>query len=59
MNLVLAEDVPVYLEFLATERGKFAQGYDRFRAALDRIDCAARRQALSGDEFYGPFCKGE
>jgi hypothetical protein len=56
MNLVLAEDVPVYLEFLATPCGEFARGYKQFRAALDRIDYAARRQALIGDEFYGPVC---
>lgn len=37
MNLVMAEDVPAYLAFLATPQGEFAQGYDRHRRATMRI----------------------
>jgi hypothetical protein len=59
VNLVLPEDVPIYLEFLDTPPGQFDRGYERFRAALDRIDYAARRRALSGDEFYGRFYQAQ
>lgn len=57
INLVLPEDVPAYLAFLATPTGEFAHGYDRFRTAHDGIDFAARRRMLRGDEFYGRFCQ--
>ncbi len=59
MNLVLPEDVPTYLEFLAAPPGHFGRAYEQFSQALDRIDHAARRRALKGDEFYGRFCQME
>ncbi len=58
VNLVLPEDVPLYLAFLATPLGQFARGYEQFRAAIDGIDYTSRRQALCGDKLYGRFCKG-
>jgi hypothetical protein len=56
MNLILPEDMPAYLEFLKTPSGRFAEGYERFQAALDRIDYAARARSLRDDDFYGRFC---
>src|SRR5262249_25019482 len=56
MNLILPEDMPAYLEFLATPSGRFAEGYERFRAALDRIDYAAPARSLRKDDFYGRSC---
>ncbi len=56
MNLMLPEDIPVYLEFLATPRGQFDEGLQRFDEALRRIDYASRRRSLKADEFYGRFC---
>jgi len=59
MNVILSEDVPLYLAFLSTPVGKFESGYERLRSALDQIDYSARRRALSNDDFYGPFCRCE
>lgn len=46
MNLVLPEDVPIYLEFLSTPQGQFKIGYERFRQRLDQIDYASRSERL-------------
>ncbi len=56
-NLIIVEDVPIYLEFLATPSGQFDNGYRKFVQALDRIDMLSRRQALSRIPLYAPFCK--
>lgn len=57
MQLVVPEDVPIYLEFLDTPSGEFARGYARWRAALDRIDSAERQRQCRQDPLYRPFCK--
>jgi len=61
MNLVIVEDVPIYLEFLATPRGQSREGYRRWREALDRVHSPERQRErqkqLAGDPFYAPFCK--
>ena len=57
MNLVTADDVPIYLEFLNTPVGQFQEGYRRFQAALATIDYEKRRVALAGDPFYASFRK--
>jgi hypothetical protein len=57
MNLMLPDDIPLYLAFLHTPPGHFAAGYRAFEAALGRIDYAARQQALSTNPLYAPFCR--
>jgi hypothetical protein len=56
MNLMVVEDVPIFLEFLETPAGRFAEGYGKFREALDRIDMRARQRELAHIPFYAPFC---
>jgi hypothetical protein len=46
MNLVLPEDVPIYLEFLSTPAGKFQTGYAEFRRRIDEIDHESRSRRL-------------
>ncbi len=58
MNLVTAADVPIYLEFLSTPPGQFADGYRRFVEAMDRIDREERRRSLSQTPPYTPYCGG-
>jgi hypothetical protein len=57
MNLVIRDDVPIYLEFLRTPRGSFAEGYRKFREAIDSIDYKARLKSLREIPLYAPFCK--
>lgn len=60
MNLVVVEDVPIYLEFLATPKGQYAEGYRKWQEALDRVHSPERQRErqiqLAGDPFYAPFC---
>lgn len=56
MNLVLAEDIPVHLDFLATSAGRFEEGYRRWREALSAIDWKARQRSLRSESPYGRFC---
>lgn len=56
MHLVTPDDVPAYLEFLATPPDRFAAGYAAWRAAVESVDYPARRRALCGDPLYAPFC---
>ena len=56
VHLVAPDDVPAYLDFLATTPDRFAEGYAAWRAAVESVDYGARRQALCGDPLYAPFC---
>jgi hypothetical protein len=58
VNLMVVEDVPHYLEFLATPPGQFEESYRKFREALDGVDIRARQQALAHIPLYAPFCQG-
>ena len=57
MNLVLAEDIPIHIDFLQTPKGKFEVGYQKWRGRIESIDFKQRCQKLKGHEIYGPFCK--
>jgi hypothetical protein len=57
MNLMLIEDVPIYLAFLRTPPGQFGEGYRAFQDALQRIDYQARKQALHTHPLYARFCE--
>jgi len=57
MNLVLPEDMPIYLEFLSTTRGEFEIGYRCWQSKLDAIDYESRRTQLKADPLYAPFLK--
>lgn len=57
MNLIVVDDVPLYLEFLATPSGGFEEGYRKFQKALDRIDILARQKELASIPLYAPFCR--
>ena len=56
MNLILPEDVPIYVELLEATDGDFSNSYEKFRASINRIDILNRRESLTSDEFYGPYC---
>jgi hypothetical protein len=56
LNLLVVGDVPIYLEFLGTPPGQFAEGYQKFEQALSRIDREERRRRLAHIPFYAPFC---
>jgi hypothetical protein len=57
MNLMTSEDIPIYLEFLQTPRGSFAQGYKKLEAALEAVDFKERQTRLKDDPLYEAFCK--
>ncbi len=57
MNLVLPEDIPIYLQFLATPSGHFHEGARLWWAALSRIDYKDRRKALRAIPPYTRYCK--
>ena len=57
MNLVLAVDIPIHLEFLQTPKGKFIEGYQKWRGQIGNIDFKKRCKELKDHEIYGPFCK--
>jgi hypothetical protein len=55
-NLIVAEDVPAFLEFLVTPSDQFEIGSERFRSNLRSIDYEHRRQQLRTDDLYRQFC---
>jgi hypothetical protein len=57
MNLVLPEDTPIYLEFLATPVGNFATGYANMRRRVEEIDYEERSIRLREVEPYAPFLR--
>jgi len=57
MNLVIVDDVPIYLEFLECAPNQFERGYRRFRDALHQIDIEARQRELRTNPLYAPFCE--
>ncbi len=57
MNLVLPEDTPIYLEFLATPKGHFANGYAAYQKRLEGINYETRKEKLRDDPLYAPFLK--
>lgn len=57
MNLMTAEDIPIYLRFLQTPIGMFDQGYRQFEKETSGIDMLARSRQLKGDPLYERFCK--
>lgn len=57
LNLTLPEDVPIFLEFLATPHGDFQRGYAEFEKNCDAIDIRKRQAMLKNDPIYAPFCR--
>ena len=57
MNLIIVEDVMIYLEFLETPLGQFSVGHQKYGQVLARIDIRARQRDLAGLQLYAPFCK--
>lgn len=57
MNLVISDDIPLFVEFLNTPRGQFEKGYINFIAHLQKIDRAERQKALKDTEPYVKYCK--
>lgn len=55
MDLVLPEDIPIYLAFLSTPAGQFESGYAKFRQKLGEIDYASRRKHLRDVPPYSRF----
>ncbi len=59
MHLALAEDAPIYLDFLSTPAGQFQAGYARYKHALDQIDYTSRRTSLRNVPLYAPFLRNQ
>jgi hypothetical protein len=57
MDLMLVEDVPIYLEFLETPPGQFLTGYQKCEQTLAQIDRRRRQRDLAEIALYAPFCK--
>ncbi|MDF7802188.1 hypothetical protein P4C99_22140 [Pontiellaceae bacterium B1224] len=57
MNLIIKDDIPIYLEFLKTPLGEFEQGYSIWRDKLSKIDIGNRMKLLRGNPVYADFCK--
>jgi hypothetical protein len=61
MNLIVVEDVPIHMEFLATPRGRYEDGERKWQEVLDRIytpeRMRERRRRLANDPFYASFCR--
>jgi hypothetical protein len=57
MNLRTAEDVPIYLDFLATPPGGYAAGAAEYYRRLDAIDLESRRKLLWDDLLYIRFAR--
>lgn len=51
-QLILRQDVPAILAFLATETGGERVAWQRWREYWEKIDYSARRQELAADPFY-------
>jgi hypothetical protein len=56
---MVAEDVPIYLAFLDTPRGRFLEGYSKFEQGLSNINYQDRRQRLAETSLYARFCEKE
>ena len=56
INLVITDDIPIYIQFLKTPIGQFQQGYLRWDTALETIDYEKRKRSLKSDPFYSRFC---
>jgi hypothetical protein len=59
MNLAVAEDALIYLDFLAAPKGSFAKAYAFYRKRLEAIDYESRRKELRDDPPYAPFLKSK
>lgn len=56
MNLMVQEDIPIYIEFLKTPPGEFELGYTKWDKYMDSINYEKRKKELSWIPFYEPFC---
>jgi len=56
LHLMLAEDVPLHLEFLKTPLGGFGEARRAWQEMLLGLDYAARKQALKNDPIYALYC---
>ncbi len=57
VNLMVVEDVAIYLDFLETPPGEFERGYREFERAISAIDHRERRVRLAQIPLYAPFGK--
>lgn len=57
MNLIVIDDVPMYLDFLATPIGAFAEGFQQWQQAQRLIDRVTRCGLLKEDPIYALFCQ--
>src|SRR5688572_10348010 len=46
LNFTVVDDVPIYLEFLGTPKGRFAEGYRQFQQAMAAINVEERQAQL-------------
>lgn len=52
MNLVLIEDIPIFIEFLNSDKKDFDAACEKFHKCLEQIDYNARRNLLKLHKFY-------
>lgn len=56
MNMVIQDDIPIFVEFLNAPAGGFEAGYINFVATLQQIDRKARSKKLKTIEPYARHC---
>jgi hypothetical protein len=52
INLVVVDDVPIHMTFLAAPREKKAQAYGVWKSELDSIDYRRRQKSLQDDPMF-------
>jgi len=52
INLVLVDDVPIHLRFLATPREQTAQAFETWKLELESIDYRQRLRSLRDDPMF-------
>lgn len=56
LHLMLAEDVPLHLEFLQTPIGAFGESLQLWQASLARLDYEKRKNLLRDNPIYAMYC---
>lgn len=55
-NLIIKEDILMYINFLKTPYGKFDDGYRIWNNYLESINYEARKKILKNNPLYSDFC---
>ena len=56
MHLIIKEDIPIYLQFLAQDDSNFESAYNEWQENIRKIDTSNRKRQLKKHPIYAPFC---